>query len=133
METRMTRRHALLIASLAIPSSAAGATSLHNEALVKPTRRLMIEYIARCTKATGEIPHVGRMGLGTWVELMNDFDPGSAYLIPPDETSHGFTAVDIADIPFYADLECEEGVVFLIHTTNPKACGKFSGLEHVNI
>jgi hypothetical protein len=95
----------------------------------------MLECLARCTRKTGEIPHIGRMSLGTFVKLAEECGPQGTYQIPPDGAGgHGYTALDIAGVPFYADPDFDEdGFLLLIHTTNPKACGKFSGLDYLKI
>jgi len=108
-----------------------------------PNRNLMIQYIAQVTKTTGEMPTIGVMGAGTWALLAEDFTPQERYNInPSDRLDSGnfvghssFQALDIQGVPFYADVYCPEGTLFLINTNylnlflHEKAAFSFSGFE----
>ena len=110
---------------------------------VVPTRNLMIQYIAQVTKTTGEMPTIGVMGAGTWALLAEDFTPQERYNInPSDRLDSGnfvghssFQALDIQGVPFYADVYCPEGTLFLINTNylnlflHERAAFSFSGFE----
>jgi hypothetical protein len=130
----MTTRRKFVFGSLAslaaIPciSSPAGAA-------ITPTCRLMIAYLAKVTKRTGEIPQFAVMGMGTWAKLAEDFKPQE---FKPDSdrfsrTDDGYLAIEIAGVPFCALADCEEGKVILVHPDNPNACGTFVGLEFLDI
>jgi hypothetical protein len=119
------------------------STFVNNTGNVVPTRNLMIQYIAQVTKTTGEMPTIGVMGAGTWALLAEDFTPQERYNINPTErldsanfVGHSsFQALDIAGIPFYADVYCPEGTIFLINTNylnlflHERAAFSFSGFE----
>src|SRR6266436_5513682 len=114
-----------------------------NTGNVIPSRNLMIQYIAQVTKTTGEMPTIGIMGAGTWALLAEDFTPQERYNINPADkldsanfVGHSsFQALDIAGIPFYADVYCPEGTIYLINTSylnlflHERAAFSFSGFE----
>jgi hypothetical protein len=119
------------------------STFVNNTGNVVPTRNLMIQYIAQVTKTTGEMPTIGIMGAGTWALLAEDFVAQERYTINPSDkldsanfVGHSsFQALDIAGIPFYADVYCPEGTVYLINTSylnlflHERAAFSFSGFE----
>jgi len=119
------------------------STFVNNTGNVVPIRNLMIQYIAQVTKTTGEMPTIGIMGAGTWALLAEDFTPQERYQInPSDKLDSGnfvghssFQALDIAGIPFYADVYCPEGIIYLINTNylnlflHERAAFSFSGFE----
>lgn len=117
---------------------------VHNAGAVVPTRNLMLQYIAQCTKVTGEMPQIAIMGFGTWTLLAQDFTPLERYNISPgdrleasaDFIGHSsFQALDIAGIPFYCDPYCPEGVLYIINTNymnlflHERAAFAFTGFE----
>lgn len=97
--------------------------------LTLPSRRLMILFIARVAKKHGIMPEKATMGFGTWVKLAEDFTPSEMGL--KDDKGRGF--LDIAGIPFYADLETPEGEVSFHHQTEPGGRGQFDGLQYLEI
>jgi hypothetical protein len=119
------------------------STFVNNTTAVVPTRNLMIQYIAQVTKTTGEMPTIGIMGAGTWALLAEDFTPQERYMINPSErldsgnfVGHSsFQALDIQGVPFYADVYCPEGTIYLINTNylnlflHERAAFSFSGFE----
>jgi hypothetical protein len=116
---------------------------VNNTGNVIPTRNLMIQYIGQVTKTTGEMPTIGVMGAGTWALLAEDFTPQERYNINPSDkldsanfVGHSsFQALDIQGVPFYADVYCPEGTIYLINTNylnlflHEKAAFSFSGFE----
>lgn len=116
---------------------------VNNTGNVIPTRNLMIQYIAQITKTTGEMPTIGVMGAGTWALLAEDFTPQERYMINPSDrldsanfVGHSsFQALDIAGVPFYADVYCPEGFIFIPNTNylnlflHERAAFSFSGFE----
>lgn len=117
------------------------STYVHNGGTVTPTRNLMLQYIAQCTKVTGEKPVIALMGFGTWANLAQDFAANERYLVTPSQSFGGtkvealFEALDVAGVPFYPDPYCPEGTVYLINTNylsayiGEKAAFAFTGFE----
>lgn len=119
------------------------STFVNNTGNIIPTRNLMIQYITQVTKTTGEMPTIAIMGAGTWALLAEDFTPQERYTInPSDKLDSGnfvghssFQALDIAGVPFYADIYCPEGTIFLINTNymnlflHERAAFSFTGFE----
>ncbi|SRR5229473_1223059 len=130
----MATRRDFIVGSLASLAAIPSLSTATGEP-IKPTCHLMIRYIASVTKQSGQIPEYAVMGLGTWAMLAEDFAPQT--LAPSDDrlsiTADGHLVIEIAGIPFCAVAECEEGCVILVHPDNPKACGKFSGLDYIKI
>ena len=126
-----TRREIVLstLATLTVaPVLASEAIHLESDQPIRPTFNKMIEYLAKCTKRTGEMPTVALMGMGAWVILVESFTPDDTY-----QSGDGYLAVDIAGIPFCCVAAIPDDTMFLLHPTNQKACGKFTGLEHLDI
>ncbi len=130
----MTTRRNFVVGSIASLAAIPCLSAATAEA-IQPTCHLMIRYLASVTKKSGQIPEYAVMGLGTWAMLTEDFAPQT--LAPSDDrlsvTEEGHLAIEIAGIPFCAVAECEEGCVIIVHPNNPKACGKFSGLDYIKI
>jgi hypothetical protein len=98
------------------------STFVNNVATVTPTRNLMLQYIAQCTKVTGEIPKIGIMGFGTWTALAQDFTSQERYVVTPNaafgegKVQALFRALDVGGVPFYPDPYCPEGTLYLINS-----------------
>ncbi len=119
------------------------STFVNNTGNVIPTRNLMIHYISQVNKTTGEMPNIGIMGAGTWSLLTEDFTPNERYNINPADkldsanfVGHSsFQALDIMGVPFYADIYCPEGTIYLINTNylnlfmHERAAFSFTGFE----
>ena len=117
------------------------STYVHNGGATTPTRNLMLQYIAQVTKTTGEKPHIGIMGFGTWTLLAQDFTPQERYNAGQGSSDTGnkyealFEALSIAGVPFYADPYMPEGVLYLINTDylalylHERAAFSFTGFE----
>jgi len=92
-----------------------------------PTRQLILTDIVSAAKANGgEMPNIGVIGPGTWLALANDFVSREQYMITPgaggsfDQGTMGaraaFTALMVAGVPIYIDLDQTEGQVLLYNT-----------------
>ena len=130
----MTTRRNFVVGSVASLATIPCLSAATPEA-IRPTCHLMLRYLASVTKKSGQIPDYAVMGPGTWAMLAEDFMPQR--LASSEDrlsvTQEGYLAIEIAGIPFCAVAECEEGCVIMVHPDNPKACGKFSGLDYIKI
>ena len=98
-----------------VVSNAAGA--------VTPTRDLMMQYITQVFKKNGEKPKMAIMGPGTWTMLSRDFTPNERFNTTGNLSygMHGpvnslFDALMIAGVPFYQDIYCPEGTLYMLNT-----------------
>lgn len=109
---------------------------------VNPTRQLVLQYIAGCTKNGAELPSFGVMGFGTWTLLAQDFVGAESYKITPDksfdkdgEPRAAFQALMVAGVPIYADPYCPEGLLYLVNSNylnlymHEQATFAFTGFE----
>lgn len=92
---------------------------------VAPTRALVMKNIASVFNQGSEMPNFGLMGVGTWMNLANDFLANEAFPVYPDGRGFdqqpqgprsGFTALVVAGVPIFADPYMPEGTLFLINT-----------------
>lgn len=84
-----------------------------------PTRATMLKYLLGVTKAQGETPNFGVMGLGTWSQLAADFLGLERYYPNRDRTEEylsAFRAIEVGGVPFFGDAYCPEGIVYLVNT-----------------
>jgi len=108
---------------------------------VAPTRANVMQYLGGVVKACGEKPTMGVMGMGTWLQLTQDFlglerynvNPGGAY--GEEGARSGFEAISVAGVPVYADPYCPEGVLYWINSNymslyvHDLASFQFTGFE----
>ena len=70
------------------------------------------------------MPNFGICGPGTWAYLAQDFVGQETYFITPgssfDQSTQGaraaFTALMVAGVPIYQDLDCPEGRFYFLNT-----------------
>ena len=110
---------------------------------VTPTRNLILQYVSQVFKKTGEKPHMGVCGVGTWTQLTQDFTPyeryntdkGGAYGAEGNTVNALFDALMIAGVPIYCDPYCPEGILYLLNNDylsayiHEKAGFQFTGFE----
>jgi hypothetical protein len=89
---------------------------------VAPTRALVLQYLVGANKYGSEMPTIGVMGLGTWLQLVKtDYAPLESYQLQPgfgfdsdaDRPRSLFRALDIGGVPIYADPYCPEGILYI--------------------
>lgn len=111
-------------------STAAGSDTyfqsrVQGQGSVAPTRALVMKNIASVFNQGSEMPNFGVMGVGTWMNLANDFLANEAFPVYPDGRGFdqqpqgprsGFTALVVAGVPIFADQYCPEGTLYLINT-----------------
>lgn len=105
-------------------STAGGANTFWNANVmssagsVAPTRALINALVIAAFRAGGgETPNMGACGPGTFAALANNFIGSETYFVTPgssfDQSTQGarasFTALMVAGVPFYIDLDCPEG------------------------
>lgn len=93
---------------------------------VNPTRNLVLQYLTGTAKsAGGEMPNFAVCGMGTWLQLSQDFASLERYMITPDRnfaesTKSGpgalFTALMVGGVPVYPDPYCPEGTMYILNT-----------------
>jgi hypothetical protein len=96
----------------------------YNAGAVAPTRKLMMHYLLGVQKYGGETPTFGVMGPGTWSSLADDFIglesyqilPGTGFDTKENRPRSGFRALDVGGTPFYVDVGCPEGTVYLVNS-----------------
>ncbi len=90
-----------------------------------PTRQNVLQYIVGTIKNGAEKPSFGVMGMGTWVQLAQDFVSQESYQITPgssfagadaDGPSAAFTALMVGGVPIYADPYMPEGTLYLVNS-----------------
>lgn len=111
---------------------------------VNPTRANVMQYIGGVVKKCGEKPNCGVMGMGTWLQLSQDFlglerynvNPGGSYGGDGEgKAAASFEAISVAGIPIYADPYCPEGTMYLFNTNymslyvHDLASFQFTGFE----
>lgn len=111
---------------------------------VAPTRANVMQYIGGVVKNSGEKPTFGVMGMGTWLQLSQDFlglerynvNPGGQYADDGNgRAAAAFEAISVAGIPIYADPYCPEGTLYLANTNymnlyvHDLASFQFTGFE----
>jgi hypothetical protein len=92
---------------------------------VDPTRARVLQYIVQATSHNlGEMPNIGVMAPGTWLKLAQDFVSAESFRITPGDnfaqTTQGpgssFTALQVAGVPIYMDMNFTEGELILFNT-----------------
>lgn len=92
---------------------------------VAATRALVLRWIIAATNRNlGEMPNFGVMGPGTWSRFASDFVGSEHYQITPSSNfaqgtqgaGAAFTALQVAGVPIYMDINCTEGELWLFHT-----------------
>ena len=111
---------------------------------VAPTRANTMQWIGAAVKYSGERPNFGVMGMGTWLQLSQDFlglerynvNPGGQYADDGKGAARsGFEAIMVAGVPIYADPYCPEGILYLLNTNylslyvHDLASFQFTGFE----
>ena len=85
--------------------------------------RGLVDVVSAMNANGGEMPTMGILGPGTWVQFAQDFVGQEQYNITPgesfDQSTQGaraaFTALMVAGVPFYIDPYFPEGEVLLIN------------------
>ena len=107
------------------------------------TRQKVLQYLAGAQKYGSEMPTMGVCGIGTWLNLANDFIGNESYQIQPgqgfdsdaDRPRSAFRALDVAGVPIYCDPYCPEGTLYLLNTNylnlyvHDQASFAFTGFE----
>jgi hypothetical protein len=90
-----------------------------------PTRANVLQYIVSAMYWNqGEMPNMGIMGPGTWTLLAQDFQGQETYFITPgsnfaqstEGAQSAFTALGVAGVPIYMDVNLAEGTLILFNT-----------------
>jgi hypothetical protein len=107
------------------------------------TRKAMLQYIVTAQKYGSEMPNFAVCGLGTFLNLANDFIGAESYQIQPgtgfdsdgDRPRSAFRALDVAGVPVYCDPYCPEGTLYILNTNylnlyvHDQASFAFTGFE----
>ena len=121
-----------LMAGTGTYGNIAGATNTWWQANVQsvagtpaPTRSSLLQWIISAAAFNGgEMPNFRICGPGTWAYLAQDFVGQETYFITPgssfDQSTQGaraaFTALMVAGVPIYQDLDCPEGRFYFLNT-----------------
>jgi hypothetical protein len=85
---------------------------------------VLTNIVSAARAAGGEMPNMGVMSPGTWVQLAGDFVAQENYRVTPgtgfDEGTQGvrgaFTALSVGGVPIYIDPLCVDGQLLLFNT-----------------
>ena len=100
-------------------------SKVYNAGSVNPTRQNVLQYLTGTAKAAGgEMPNFAVCGFGTWALLAQDFVGQESYLINPgtsfdkteDGPRSGFRALMVAGVPVFADMNCPEGLLYILNS-----------------
>ncbi len=107
------------------------------------TRKLVLQYAGGAQKYGAEMPTFAVCGIGTWLNLANDFIGAESYQLQPgmgfdsdaDRPRSAFRALDVGGVPVYCDPYCPEGTMYLLNSNylnlyvHDQAAFSFTGFE----
>lgn len=101
-------------------------SKVYNANSSAPTRNTVLQYLTGVAKyAGGEMPNFAVCGMGTWLQLSQDFTSLEQYLQTPDRAFADnprsgpnalFTSIRVGNVPVFPDPYCPEGSMYILNT-----------------